>query len=198
MVLGCTLVIGLLDWLTGYELNFFAFYFVPVSLAAWHLGLGASRFVAVTNALVWLAVDIWSGHAYSSAAIQAWNTAIRLCSFLVISWSVRRIHCLLVLENEKSEALRKSISQIKVLEGLLPTCAQCKKIRDLEGKWEPMEVYIGDRSNAQFSHGLCPECVTVFMEQAREAFPSMSDTNTDSAGESPRLIALGEAVADTL
>jgi PAS domain S-box-containing protein len=46
----------------------------------------------------------------------------------------------------------------KVLTGLLPICASCKKIRDEQGQWGPVEVYIRERSHAKFTHGICPEC----------------------------------------
>lgn len=54
--------------------------------------------------------------------------------------------------------LREALSRVKTLSGLLPICASCKRIRDDRGDWNPIEVYIHDRSNAQFSHGICPEC----------------------------------------
>jgi len=54
--------------------------------------------------------------------------------------------------------LQAALSEIKQLSGLLPICASCKKIRNDEGYWEQIEVYIKDRSAAEFSHGICPEC----------------------------------------
>lgn len=54
--------------------------------------------------------------------------------------------------------LKEALSQIKTLSGLLPICASCKKIRNEKGSWEQVELYIRDRSNADFSHGICPEC----------------------------------------
>ena len=54
--------------------------------------------------------------------------------------------------------LREAVSQVKTLSGLLPVCAGCKKIRDTKGNWEPMESYIRDHSEADFSHSICPEC----------------------------------------
>ena len=48
--------------------------------------------------------------------------------------------------------------EIKVLEGLLPTCASCKRIRDDDGEWSGIEAYIRDHSEATFTHGICPEC----------------------------------------
>ena len=55
--------------------------------------------------------------------------------------------------------LRRARKEIRTLHGLLPICAQCKKIRDKEGNWEVLEEYISERSEAAFSHGLCPECL---------------------------------------
>lgn len=52
----------------------------------------------------------------------------------------------------------KALSEIKVLSGLLPICAACKKIRDEQGSWHPLETYMHTHSQAQFSHGLCPDC----------------------------------------
>jgi PAS domain S-box-containing protein len=54
--------------------------------------------------------------------------------------------------------LQKALSEIKTLSGMLPICANCKKIRDDKGYWNQIEVYISEHSEAEFSHGICPEC----------------------------------------
>ena len=54
--------------------------------------------------------------------------------------------------------LKEALSKIKKLSGLLPICASCKKIRDDSGYWNQLESYISSHSEAEFSHGLCPEC----------------------------------------
>jgi len=62
-------------------------------------------------------------------------------------------------EREKLIAeLQEALDTLKVLSGILPICASCKKIRDDEGEWHAPEVYIRDHSDAEFSHGLCPDC----------------------------------------
>ena len=62
-------------------------------------------------------------------------------------------------EREKLIAeLQQALSEIKTLQGFLPICASCKKIRDDEGYWQQIEQYIQDRSDAKFSHSICPEC----------------------------------------
>ena len=57
------------------------------------------------------------------------------------------------------EELREALAKIKTLNGLLPICASCKKIRDDEGYWNQIESYVASHSNAQFSHGICPDCL---------------------------------------
>ncbi len=186
-ILTGTLFLGSIDWITGYELNFFVFYFAPVSFAAWHFGYRASNIVAIMSALIWCAADVFSGHSYSSSAFAVWNTAIRLSSFVAIGWAVWRIHGLVILERDKTEAVKRSLAQIKVLEGLLPICAQCKKIRDKQGQWELLETYIGKRSNAQFTHGYCPDCAKRWLEKAGlpEALIEQVSAPTNGLATSP-------------
>lgn len=59
---------------------------------------------------------------------------------------------------EEKKKLEQAIEEIKKLSGLLPICASCKKIRDDKGYWKQIESYISDHSEAEFSHGMCPEC----------------------------------------
>jgi len=61
------------------------------------------------------------------------------------------------LENQKNE-LQIALSQVNQLSGLLPICASCKKIRDDKGYWNQIESYIIKHSEADFSHGICPDC----------------------------------------
>ncbi|MCK6627052.1 MAG: response regulator [Anaerolineae bacterium] len=58
-----------------------------------------------------------------------------------------------------NEELQAALDNVKTLRGLLPICASCKKIRDDEGYWQQVEVYIRDHSEADFTHGLCPDCL---------------------------------------
>ena len=55
--------------------------------------------------------------------------------------------------------LQQALNNVKVLSGLLSICASCKRIRDEQGHWEQLEIYIRDRSTADFSHTCCPECL---------------------------------------
>ncbi|MCP4547888.1 MAG: hypothetical protein GY835_15605 [bacterium] len=55
--------------------------------------------------------------------------------------------------------LEEALVEINQLRGIIPICAECKKIRDDAGAWHQIEAYIGKHSEAKFSHGVCPECV---------------------------------------
>jgi YesN/AraC family two-component response regulator len=55
--------------------------------------------------------------------------------------------------------LQQALSEIKTLKGMIPICAACKSIRNDQGYWEGVEKYVMDRSEAQFSHSICPKCV---------------------------------------
>ena len=58
--------------------------------------------------------------------------------------------------------LPKRLTHVKTLTGLLPICTSCKKIRDDQGYWTQIEIYIREHSEAEFTHGLCPDCVKKF------------------------------------
>jgi PAS domain S-box-containing protein len=67
--------------------------------------------------------------------------------------------------------LQAALDKVKLLQGILPICMFCKRIRDKDGNWHSMEHYITDHSTAEFSHGLCPDC-------AREHYPEYSSDTT--------------------
>lgn len=75
------------------------------------------------------------------------------------------------LEHEKEETivkLKNALQDIKTLEGLVPICSHCKKIRDDKGYWNQLETYLDKHSHATFSHGICPDCI-------KEHFPDYAD-----------------------
>ena len=59
---------------------------------------------------------------------------------------------------QERDKLQDALAEVKTLSGLLPICANCKKIRDDKGYWNQIEAYIRDHSEADFSHSICPEC----------------------------------------
>lgn len=72
-----------------------------------------------------------------------------------LGWHRRR-------ELELQERVNRALADVQTLQGLLPICAWCKKVRDDGGYWEQIEVYVRKHSSAKFSHGICPECMATF------------------------------------
>jgi CheY-like chemotaxis protein len=58
-----------------------------------------------------------------------------------------------------NDELQRALREVKVLRGLIPICASCKKIRNDSGFWQQLEEYLGEHSEAEFSHGLCQPCI---------------------------------------
>jgi len=71
--------------------------------------------------------------------------------------------------NGKLRELQDAMAQIKTLRGIVPICANCKKIRDDQGFWNQVEAYVSAHSEAQFTHGLCPDCI-------RQLYPGLADS----------------------
>jgi ligand-binding sensor domain-containing protein len=97
---------------------------------------------------------------------------------LVVAGAYRlRVRGLLAREREMARRVDQALADVKVLSGLLPICASCKKIRDDRGYWNQLEQYIGEHSQAAFSHGICPECVN-------RLYPEVADKVARRTGSS--------------
>ncbi|MBF0558251.1 MAG: hypothetical protein HQL08_05680 [Nitrospirae bacterium] len=101
----------------------------------------------------------WRSEAAQSLALAA----LFIVVVLFLSWM---LYCYVLkrrqAEEEKEKLineLRSALENVKQLSGLLPMCAACKKIRNDKGYWEQIEFYIREHSEAQFTHGICPECI---------------------------------------
>ena len=67
---------------------------------------------------------------------------------------------------ERTRELEDARDKVQVLRGFLPICCSCKKIRDDEGYWQQVEKFVQDRTDARFTHGFCPDCVTTLYGSA--------------------------------
>src|SRR6185503_18435 len=69
---------------------------------------------------------------------------------------------------DRVKELEEALSQVKQLQGLLPICSYCKKVRDDQNYWQKVDTYLSDRIDVQFSHGICPECLDRVTVEAKE------------------------------
>jgi|WetSurMetagenome_2_1015567.scaffolds.fasta_scaffold00155_3 hypothetical protein len=95
--------------------------------------------------------------------------ALQIQLFMNSMWSILKQKRMSDEREKMIAELQAAISKVKQLSGLLPICAACKKIRDDKGSWSQIEVYIKSRSEAEFSHGICPDCA----KKAYEEFDKM-------------------------
>lgn len=65
------------------------------------------------------------------------------------------------------DKLRDAVQEIRTLRGIIPICAHCKKIRDDHGYWSRIETYIREHSDAEFTHGICPECASRYFDEGK-------------------------------
>jgi len=86
-----------------------------------------------------------------------------------------------VLQRRTSE-LEEALKKIKTLRGLIPICASCKKIRSDKGYWQQLEEYLTEHSEADFTHGFCPECLKQ-MEMEVKAIVDNTEPGTSPAGK---------------
>ena len=70
---------------------------------------------------------------------------------------------------ERNQALEDALKRVKQLQGLLPICSYCKKIRNDRNYWEQVDAYVASHSEAQFSHGVCPDCFEMHLKPQLES-----------------------------
>jgi hypothetical protein len=79
---------------------------------------------------------------------------------------------------QTNRELQEALERVRTLRGLLPICANCKKVRDDEGYWNEVEVYVRDHSEVEFSHSICPDCM-------RQLYPDFAEEDSLAEDESP-------------
>jgi response regulator RpfG family c-di-GMP phosphodiesterase len=96
---------------------------------------------------------------YITKPVNSIELLARVSSALALK---KEMDCRKAREGElrrSNDELQKALRDVKVLRGLIPICASCKKIRNDAGFWQQLEEYIGEHSEAEFSHGICQPCV---------------------------------------
>ncbi|MDZ4853378.1 MAG: response regulator [Nitrospirota bacterium] len=96
---------------------------------------------------------------YITKPVNSVELLARVSSALALK---KEMDCRKAREGElrrSNDELQKALREVKVLRGLIPICASCKKIRNDGGFWQQLEEYIGEHSEAEFSHGICQPCV---------------------------------------
>ncbi len=96
-----------------------------------------------------------------------WFYALGILSvaLAIVAVPLLRVRQLRNRARELDRRVQEAVSELKVLSGLLPICAWCKKVRDDHGYWNRIEAYLSARTDAQFTHGICPDCTKKVMAE---------------------------------
>lgn len=140
-------------------------YVVVVLISLWASRNPATIWVGILcSALTLLALQ------YQPMSAEVWKIVLNRFLALLVIWTTVSIG----LKRKKLEQAReravqereKALKDLRILRGMLPICASCKKIRDGQGDWRQLEAYLKVHSEAVFSHSLCPDC-------AKELYPEL-------------------------
>jgi hypothetical protein len=140
-------IVLVIDYITGKPIQFPIAYALPVGMAAWREQKATAYVIAILMPLARVGFHFpW--HETQSLSVAVLNAPISILALILYAYLVDRIAW-------QTRALEK---KVRVLEGILPVCASCKRIQNEKGEYEQIEKYVTEHSEASFSHGLCPEC----------------------------------------
>jgi hypothetical protein len=163
-----TLVIGILDYWAGFEYRVKIFYLLPISYATWFIGKRTGMVLSTWPVMTTLYSGMASGLKYGNSPIEIWNMAMYLAFFIIVTLLLSKLRITMQQRAGLITKLQNALNAVKELSGILPICANCKKIRDEEGYWHDVDVYISRHTKAEFTHGMCAEC-------ANKLYPSLFD-----------------------
>jgi len=145
------IVIGYVDYATGYEVSVFILYALPIAWIAWSVNLPAGLALAVLASAFWITADRASGHVYQHAWVQWERTAMHFVNFGFIAFSFSQFR--------RSHDRQKN--RVQQLEGVLPICIACKRVRNSQGNWTDLDEYLRLQGGTTAESCICPECLSV-------------------------------------
>jgi hypothetical protein len=152
------LIMGVLDYLTGYDIKMEVFYIMPIGIISWFISRSAGLSMAVISATTTMYANIFAGQVIVNLPIYFWNILVNFGFFLVVVYLVSEGKMISDNNQLLLGKLQRAVDEIKTLSSLLPICSSCKGIRDDDGSWKQMEIYIREHTGADFTHRICPEC----------------------------------------
>jgi K+-sensing histidine kinase KdpD len=163
------------EYMTGSQLQFSVFYFIPIALLAWYVGLEASFAAAVLSAVIWWIVDFLGGRSYAMPLTGAANYALRLASFIVLAVVIARLRRARDREHQLNEQLANTVAELEtslaelneLRSQIQKVCAWTHRIES-EGKWVPMDQFLSEKLHLTISHGISEEAAQRFLEEGLE------------------------------
>ena len=153
------LLVGYVDYVTGYEVRFGSIYLLIVALAAWHLRALPLGIYSLVTVGVWTVANRLSGLHYSRAWIVYWNMGNLLGSIAITAICVSLIRTTLDEQHRLIRELRQLSLDARQLRGLMPVCRICDQLRTDSGYATEVAEYLRENTAADKIGGVCPECL---------------------------------------
>ena len=161
------IVLGWLDYVTGYELGFFVFYSVPVGLAAWYVGRRSAIALALQATAAWFLADYFGGVKYSIRFFYYWNGAVHFAAFVINAVTIAKIKDDLDQRHHLAKELEIARSKLQTLAAVLafcPVCGSSHNGSERKGQTEARAVIAN-----------CPELADAFCNDCRAKSLNSSD-----------------------
>jgi hypothetical protein len=166
--IGFTVAVAVVDYVTGDEINIVFLYIVPIAIASWKLSGREAVVAAFVCTTAWLAEILLYNRPFAHPLIPYWNALMLLGIFLTVVLTLSSLKRSFAEQRRLIDELQTALANVKALRGLLPICSWCKRIRDDRGYWQAVETYLKGHSHAEFTHGICPECLRKVELQRKE------------------------------
>lgn len=158
----------LLDYWTGFGYRMKIFYLVPISYVTWYVGKMYGSAFSIAAVMTMLNPRMASGTNSDGVTAIIWNMAAYFAFFVIVILLLSKLRSTMQQLEGFITKMQNALNAVQELSGILPICANCKKIRDDEGYWHDVDVYISRHTKAEFTHGICAEC-------ANKLYPSLFD-----------------------
>jgi len=170
MALFGVLVVGFIDYITGYEISFFLFYAGPILFAVWYLELKPTMLIVLVSAIVWWWADWKAGHPYFASWVQIWETTMRLGFFSFVAWGGTAI-----------KARRDSMEEL---------VAHMRRLREMERDLVAASEREQQRIGADLHDGLCQYLagITCVTGSLRDDLAERYQPEAETAGELHELL----------
>lgn len=148
MLFSVALLVSCFDFLAGPIVFFPILFLIPVSLMAWNSEMKKALWLGAILCAIRFTTQYLAWGVPYTFTVALINAVLRMAVLFVMVFLCSKL----------AQTIRALRARVRTLEGILPTCGFCKDIRDEEGNWHQIESYVASRSEAKFSHGVCPTC----------------------------------------
>ncbi len=152
-----TIVIGCLDYATGYELRMELFYLLPISYITWFVGQRFGILFSFISIITIVYSDIMAGKKFTQFTVEFWNGATYFIFYVMVT-VLLKLRKTFQQRESLIEELDRALRQNEELSSLLPVCAECKKFRSDPEYRQEVESYINSHAKPELILGLCKEC----------------------------------------